>query len=575
VRASGRPIYIVVEKILASDESLPQLAGVTGTTGYEWLNLITRVLLQEDGCRQLKQTWQDVSGSRVPFSEILRQAKHRVLRSILLSEFTVLARLLARIAAGHYSTRDYTADALRGALELFVLHFPVYRTYIRSANPSARDRAIIKEALDRARAEWFGSDVGIFDFLNDALTLDLVAPGRATHSNARVRRFAFKVQQFTGPMMAKSLEDTAFYRYHANLALNEVGGDPEAVALPVAAFHERMAVRARSAPHGLTATATHDTKRGEDARARLIALSELAGEWDGLVKHWRRLNAAPTGDTDQPTAAREYMIYQALLGAWPLGGIDQTFIERAKEYVVKAAREGKQHTSWLAPDERYESTLTRFVGDLLDPARSADFIESFGAFARRCALLGALNTLAQVTLKLTMPGVPDLYQGTELWDLSFVDPDNRRPVDFDRRATLLQSLDKPDWAALSHDWQSGHVKLALLRSLLTTRNAQAGLFSQGGYQPVAVSGRDRDEVIAYARVHRGQAVIIAVGRHFVRASDGGHRWPDGRQWDARLDLSGFRSARSLLHEKCTLQSDGAVGALFRSLPVAVIEAERR
>ena len=271
-----RRFYVIAEKILADGERLPRFSGVAGTTGYEWLNIISRVLVDDAGLSILDRTWRASSGDERSFEEIVIESKRRVIATILSSEFTVLTRLLARIAAGHYSTRDYTAERLRIALELFVLHFPIYRTYLTPSGPSREDRAIIEAALAKARADWFGSDIGVFDFLRDALTLDLVAPGRTGHSIARNRYFAFKVQQFTGPMMAKSLEDTAFYRYARLLALNEVGGDAAAGGLSIAGFHERMQQRAAKLPHGLTATATHDTKRGEDARMRLIALSELA-----------------------------------------------------------------------------------------------------------------------------------------------------------------------------------------------------------------------------------------------------------------------------------------------------------
>ena len=242
--SGNRRFYLVAEKILADGERLPRFAGVAGTTGYEWLNVISRVLVDDRGLSVLEGTWREVSGDARSFDEIVIESKRRVIATILSSEFTVLTRLLARIAAGHYSTRDYSAERLRIALELFVVHFPVYRTYLTASGPSREDRAIIEAALARARADWFGSDIGVFDFLRDALTLDLVAPGRIGHSISRNRHFAFKVQQFTGPMMAKSLEDTAFYRYHRLLALNEVGGDAAASGLPVASFHERMQQRA-------------------------------------------------------------------------------------------------------------------------------------------------------------------------------------------------------------------------------------------------------------------------------------------------------------------------------------------
>jgi (1->4)-alpha-D-glucan 1-alpha-D-glucosylmutase len=572
-RERRRPFYVIVEKILAEGEALPQFPGVAGTTGYEWLNLISRVLLDERGLDRLDRTWREESGIRRNFEIILRQAKHRVLRTILASEFTVLARLNGRIAAGHYSTRDYSAERLREALELYVLNFPVYRTYITAAGPSAADRAIVQSTIERARAEWFGSDPGIFDFLCDALTLDLIAPGRAHHSAVRVRQFAFKLQQFTGPLMAKSLEDTAFYRFHRLLALNEVGGDPAAGALSIDEFHDRMARRAVNAPHGLTATATHDTKRGEDARARLIALSELADDWSAAVAQWRGLNAQwlaamPT----RPTPAHEYMIYQALLGAWPFEGVDQNFIERMQAYVVKAAREGKEQTSWIAPNERYETALTDFVAHLLDEQQSAMFIQSFSELSNRASLIGALNGLTQLALKATLPGVPDFYQGTEFWDLSLVDPDNRRPVDFEARREAYSSLtaQQPDWPALAHAWTDGRIKLALTGRLLALRRQLPDVFTQGEYRPIEVSGRDKHEIIAYARVSGRNAVIVVAARLFGRATEFGRHWPSPGAWSASVDCAPLHSMRSAFNEKpMEAEANAPVGRWFEHLPLAI------
>ncbi|MEA2861941.1 MAG: (1-_4)-alpha-D-glucan 1-alpha-D-glucosylmutase, partial [Methylobacteriaceae bacterium] len=313
----ARPFYMVVEKILGEHEKLPPFTGIHGTTGYEWLNTITKVLVDGNGLDPLDEVWRQISNMPPRLGPVLKDAKRRVLETLLTSEFTVLRRLLARIAAGHYSTRDFSADSLRQALELYILHFPIYRTYLTSAGPVEHDRALISETIDKARADWFAADDGIFEFLRDTLTMDLIKPGRAAHSAPRVRRFALKVQQFTGPMMAKSLEDTAFYRYHRLLALNEVGGDPAARALSVDAFHEAMKIRASEWPHGMTATATHDTKRGEDARARLMALTELPGEWTSAVARWKIQNAPHLvidGEMRAPSAPFEYMLYQTLLG---------------------------------------------------------------------------------------------------------------------------------------------------------------------------------------------------------------------------------------------------------------------
>jgi (1->4)-alpha-D-glucan 1-alpha-D-glucosylmutase len=579
-RAQRGRFYIVVEKILAEHEHLPRFTGVAGTTGYEWLNMLSRVVVDGDGLGRLDKIWHRVSGDARPFEEILLAAKRRVLSTILVSEFTVLARLLDRIAAGHYTTRDYAAERLSLALRLFILHFPVYRTYLTASGPSREDRAIIDGAIVKARADWVGADGTIFDVLRDAVTLDLIKPPRVGHSISRVRRFALKLQQFTGPVMAKALEDTAFYRYHRLLALNEVGGNPAADALSVSEFHHHMAHRAETLPHGLTTTATHDTKRGEDARARILALSELAGEWDEAVERWRAINAPlieAMPAASRPSRAHQYMLYQALLGAWPVTGPDHSFVERMQAYIVKAAREAKEQTSWLNPDSLYEEGLTTFVEQLLDRDGSRAFLDSFEPFVSRVALLGALNSLSQLALKLAMPGVPDLYQGTEFWDLSLVDPDNRRPVDFGERIAALTSIgQQADWGRLADAWPDGRIKLALMHTLLALRGRAPALFTEGGYRAVDVTGPHRNEVVAFARTNGRDAIIVAVGRLFARATQGGRYWPTDAAWDTALSLESFAPVRSVLGTfgpgvgPCWPIRD-----LFHALPVAVIEARLR
>jgi (1->4)-alpha-D-glucan 1-alpha-D-glucosylmutase len=565
------PFYMVIEKILGEHETLHAFSGVHGTTGYEWLNVITQVLVEGQGLEPLDEIWRQISNTSPKLEPVLKAAKRRVLETLLTSEFTVLSRLLARIAGGHYSTRDYSADSLRQALELYILHFPVYRTYLTAAAPTPHDRALIAETIEKARADWFAADEGIFDFLRDALTMDLIRPGGPAHSAARVRRFALKVQQFTGPVMAKSLEDTSFYRYHRLLALNEVGGDPSAKALSVDAFHDAMKVRARQWPHGMTATATHDTKRGEDARARLLALAELPGEWTSAVARWKILNAPHLvidGEMRAPSATFEYMLYQALLGAWPSNERDDHFVERMQAYALKAAREGKQETSWLNPNAAYEAGLKTFIARILDRSVSAEFLNSLETLGRRVALLGALNSLSQITLKATMPGVPDFYQGTEFWDLSLVDPDNRRPVDFAERAAVLTSAETPDWQSLGQNWSNGHLKLAWTRQLLKLRGELAELFADGDYQPLPVKGPHRDHVIAFARRRGRDAAVIAVAKSFARFSQGGRVWPRADAFDATLDVSGY-SIEGFAEADAT---ELRLSDLFRHLPVAALRA---
>jgi (1->4)-alpha-D-glucan 1-alpha-D-glucosylmutase len=361
--------------------------------------------------------------------------------------------------------------------------------------------------------------------------------------------------------------------------LNEVGGNPAAGTIAVADFHRRMKERAAKSPHGLTATATHETKRGEDARARLIALSELAEEWTQHVRGWRDLNAGligASGSARVPSAAHEYMLYQALLGAWPLPGIDPPFVERLAGYAIKAAREGKQQTSWLAPNEGYEAGLKAFVVRLLDPLHSQKFIESFDAFVRRIALLGALNSLTQTALKIALPGVPDFYQGSELWDLSLVDPDNRRPVDLPGRASMLSALTQPlDWAALASAWQDGRIKLALIARQLKLRRQLPEVFTNGSYRPLEVTGPDRNEIVAFARISGRDAVIVACGRQFGRATDGGRRWPSGEAWDATLAVERFSGISNVLTDAGKMTGPKLpIAALFDRLPVALLRAER-
>jgi (1->4)-alpha-D-glucan 1-alpha-D-glucosylmutase len=567
--------YLIVEKILGERENLPDLAGVRGTTGYEWLNSISRVLLDDRGLVVLDRAWREVSAADAGFDEVLIAAKRHIIKNVLASEFTSLVRQIARIAAGHYASRDYDAQSLGAALELFILHFPVYRTYIGSSGPSPADRQTIEGALKQARADC-GDQDRVFDFLHGVLTLDLIAGRRSGYSRHRIRHFVHKVQQFTGPMLAKSLEDTAFYRYHRLLALNEVGGDPAAQSLSVAEFHARMAERATNSPHGLTATATHDTKRGEDARTRLLGLSELADEWAQAVPNWVRCNAGlPVGRSRLATAAHEYMIYQALLGAWPMGGLSAEFVERVKAYAIKAAREGKEQTSWLNPDHRYEEALCGFLDQLLDPQASAAFIDSFDSFARRAALIGALKSLTQTVLKATLPGIPDFYQGTEFWDLSFVDPDNRRLVDFAARQSMLNEIAvDADWGDLGDCWPDGRMKLALVRRLLAVRQRLPEVFAQGDYRPISISGPHCDEVLAFARSSPPDAAIVVAARLTRRASDSGRRWPKGDAWNATVAVEGFSSLHNgLTGAKIRELPAVPLSELFAQVPVAVLQAK--
>jgi (1->4)-alpha-D-glucan 1-alpha-D-glucosylmutase len=334
-------------------------------------------------------------------------------------------------------------------------------------------------------------------------------------------------------------------------------------------FHQMMQRRAREWPLGMTATATHDTKRGEDARARIMALSGIPGEWTSAVARWKVFNAphlATDGDLRAPSATFEYMLYQALLGAWQPD--DASFLERMQEYALKAAREGKQETSWLNPHADYEAGVKSFIAKILDPSLSGEFLNSLQTLAQRLALLGALNSLSQVTLKAMMPGVPDFYQGTELWDFSLVDPDNRRPVDFAARARLLSELENPDWDRLTRDWSSGHLKLAWTRHLLGLRTERAELFAGGEYEPIEVSGPHRDHFIAFARRHGRDAAIVVAMRRFAALTDNGRSWPRSENYDAALDVGGYAVEGFADADATRLR----LSDLLAHLPVAVLKA---
>ncbi|HXD46711.1 MAG TPA: malto-oligosyltrehalose synthase [Pseudolabrys sp.] len=572
-REAGLPaqFYIVVEKILGLGEPMPRLPGVAGTTGYEWLNVISRILVDGGGLPELDRTWRAFTGESAGLPAMLEAAKLRVIDTMLASEFTVLTRALSRIAAGHFSTRDFTIDRLRAALQLYVVEFPVYRTYITAAGASEADRTIIADTTARARARWTAPDPDIFEFLRDAISLDLAAsPGT---SAPRVRNFALKLQQFTGPLMAKALEDTTFYRHHRLLALNEVGGDPDAPALSLADFHELQAARAQTVPAGLTATATHDTKRGEDARARILALSEIPGEWQSAVLDWASRNARLAdyvGGKRRPAKSHEYMLYQALIGAWE-GHADAVFAERMEAYALKAAREGKQETSWTNPDADYEEALKRFLRALLDPATSSGFLASFAAFAERTALLGALNGLSQLALKVLLPGVPDFYQGTERWDFALVDPDNRRPVDFAARARVLDAPMKP-LADLARGWRDGRIKQVLTQRLLKLRQEHDEVFRHGAYRPLATGGDHAAHVIAFARACPRDEIVAVIGRHFAPLTGGGRHWPSG--WHGTIELpKNARYHRALGDGKETFSGSVELSNLFSEIPLALLRRD--
>ncbi len=584
-----RPFYLIVEKILAPHESLREDWEVDGTTGYEFANLVTGLLIDPAGELELTRAYSAVSGGGRAFDEIVRDCKLRIMDDEMASELNVLSRDARRVARSHPRTSDFTNNVLHRALKQIIACFPVYRTYVDDAGATDADRRDIDWAIAKARRLEPMLDPSVFDFLHALLTTDLVAEPRSGFSRATVIRTAMRVQQYSGPVMAKGLEDTAFYRYNRLLALNEVGGSPERFSASIAQFHGANRERARHTPHALLSTSTHDTKRGEDARARLAALSEMPEEWAEQVALWSRMIRAPQAASEEalpPDPNDEYAFYQLLLAAWPPelsvrteaeidAGARAVLQERIEGAMLKTMREAKVRTTWAAPDEVYEQATLDFVRHALDGSRANPFLENFQVFLARIAPLGVMNSLVQTVLKLTVPGVPDIYQGAELWDFSLVDPDNRRPVDFETRRAFLDEFtrDGPsgvDWAALLASWQDGRTKLAIVAALLDLRRRHPALFAEGSYEALEVTGPDAERVLAFVREADGVTLVVAAQRYSGR----------GERADATIALpESLGEARwdSLFEGRAVTSVGGALSAsaLFASLPVGVLVSKGR
>ena len=574
----GKSFYLIVEKILAEHEALRTDWPIDGTTGYEVTNLLLGLMVDPGGEVAFTRIYADFIGEGANYAKILRECKKRIMDNELASELDRLARSAARVARQTPETEDFTQTVLRRALREIVACFPVYRTYVDfEGSPTEEDRREVEEAIAAARPNETAIDASVYEFLGQLLTGDLVARPRSGFSRYAVLRCAMKLQQYSGPVMAKGLEDTAFYRYNRFIALNEVGGHPTTFGRSVESFHAANRERAERWPAAMLGTSTHDTKRGEDVRARLAVLSEFPDVWAEQVSAWSRL-LRPDGPQQDPDAAPdrndEYALLQLLLGTWPVellepGAPDPkilaAYAERVKGAMTKAMREAKVHTTWAMPNEPYESAALAFVDAALTGERAEAFLPAFRPFAEKIARLGVSNSIVQTALKLTLPGVPDLYQGTEFWDLSMVDPDNRRPVDFPLRRRLLDGMQ----AALAGDraaamagfvrnWPDGRIKLALMSAILAWRSEHPQVFAEGGYEPIEVRGPRPSDICAFARQRKDAAMLVAVarfpGRRETQAFDAGtsltlpsplaeRSWTDlltGRRFSGRSDLTADR-----------------------------------
>ena len=531
---AGPDFYLIVEKILAAHEALRPDWPVQGTTGYEFANLVLGILIEPAGEQGFDQAYRSFAGERRSFPQIVHACKLRIMADEMASELNALAREAARVARQNPRTTDFTRNILSSALREVLACFPVYRTYIDLNDaPTADDRRDLDWALAQARKNEPEIDASVFDFVGALISGDLVAQPRSGFSRHKALRCAMKLQQYSGPVMAKSLEDTAFYRYNRFIAINEVGGQPDRFGISLAAFHRANARRAEHWPDTMLCTSTHDTKRGEDTRARLAVLSEIPEEWTRSVEAWSRILRARRGDANgdaPPDRNEEYLFYQMLVGSWPIellklgeGAALKIYTERIKVALTKSLREAKTHTTWAAPNAAYESAMLSFADLALDPEHSGSFLSAFLPFVERVARWGAHNTLVQTVLKLTLPGVPDIYQGAELWDFSLVDPDNRHAVDYGQRAKCLEELGEmlqakgsADLAPLLSNWQDGRFKMAVIAALLTFRRDNPDIFASGGYQPVLAEGEEADEVCAFLRSCGTGSMLVATSRFPTR-----------------------------------------------------------
>lgn len=519
----GEDLYVVVEKILEQEETLPEDWPIQGTTGYDFLNQVNGLFCQRANERAFNAIYRRMVEHSPNYKEWMIDRKHLIAATNLVGDVDNLGHLLKGIAGKYRYGRDFTLSGLRKAILEVLVQFPIYCTYINEDGVSDRDRAYIQRAIDQAhkRIPQLQNEL---EFIKKVLTLNY-EDVLSEEDKAQWLHFTMRFQQFSGPLMAKGLEDTLFYVYNRLISLNEVGGDPGTFGVTLKQFHQFNQRQLAQWPHTLNTTSTHDTKRSEDVRARLNVLSEIPEEWDQQVRHWQSLNdpfKLVTKKRTIPDPNNEYFLYQTLVGAFPFGDDPQdykTFVERIKAYVVKAVREAKVYTAWLRPDTEYEEGFVTFVDRILKDSDDNEFLAEFRAFQQKIAAYGLYNSLSQTLIKLTAPGVPDIYQGTELWDFSLVDPDNRRPVDYDERLSFLQEIKRrcqTDLKSLLSDLKAtrtdGRMKLFLMTRTLAARQQFRDVFDQGDYRPVAVEGEQADHIVAFSRTYAGQTVVTVVPR---------------------------------------------------------------
>ena len=521
LREQAPYVYLVVEKILEHGEQLPVNWPCQGTSGYDFLGIINGLFCQSAAEAEFTRLYHSFIGNTTSCEALIDCNKRMIVDKHLAGDIDNLAHLLKRISERYRYASDFTLYGLQVALIEIMVLFPIYRSYIGRSGASRVDQECIRQIIAQAR-------INIPNFRNELAFIERFMrldfdEHMAAEDKDQWLHFMMRLQQFTGPLMAKGVEDTVFYVYNRLLSLNEVGAGPLQFGIDLDEFHAFNQHRVGCWPHAMNASATHDTKRGEDVRARLNVLSEMPAEWERQLRQWHAINLerkTPIGERLAPETDDEYLLYQTLLGAYPFDLAEYpAFIERVKAYLIKAIREAKIHTNWLEPDSRYENALIAFAERVMEPGKDNPFLQAFLPFQRRIQHYGILNSLSQTLLTLTTPGLPDFYQGTELWDLSLVDPDNRRPVNFERRGALLQALQSRAndnilqlIAELLAAPEDGQIKLFLIFRALRARQTAADLFQHGAYQKLTVIGSLKSHVVAFARTLGEQQALVVVPR---------------------------------------------------------------
>ncbi|WP_300630285.1 malto-oligosyltrehalose synthase [Pseudomonas sp.] len=507
-----RHLPIFVEKILGEGETLREDWQVDGTTGYEFMNQLSLLQHHPDGFAPLAELWSRHSERPSSFIDEARLARQQILNGSLGGDFESVAQALLQVARDDVMTRDLTLGAIRRALQELIVHFPVYRTYISARGRSAADDKVFQQAMDGARSTLNEGDWPVLDHLEKWLGGQPWRNRPVGRERKMLKHACVRFQQLTSPAAAKAVEDTAFYRSAVLLSRNDVGFSTEQFSAPLADFHAVNQQRLKSFAHNLLATATHDHKRGEDTRARLAVLSECAPWYAEQVEHWRSLAAPLRKSADSPSAGDELILYQVLLGSWPLEPSPdlEAYQQRLWQWQQKALREAKLQSSWSAPNDAYEQGVEHFLQRVLLSEDGAPLRNALADAAQAIAPAGAMNGLAQTLLHLSVPGVPDVYQGDEFWDFSLVDPDNRRPVDFDARQRALNN--PADTGELLSSWRDGRIKQAVIAQALALRKANVELFSDGAYTALEVVGQQADHVVAFCREHQGKYALVVVPR---------------------------------------------------------------